>query len=159
MSGRTVSTEIHGFDLRLEGCELSFLRSGEKIIPSIMLGEAQAERLRLELAKAELWEWNQFADVRRKAEKRYGRYFRSWLLMALAAVAARGGYPSYWVSILTALMSCSVWRWARFREDQGTRVAQDERENFFPDWTYFRRRFDESPMTAVVGPYPPRGVG
>ena len=159
MSGKTVSTEIFGFDLRLEGCELELLSFGERIIPSITLTHAEAEKLSLELAKVQLWEWNQLAEVRRKAEKRYARYFRSWLVMALAVVAAHTGYPSYWLSLLAATASCVMWRWTRFQEDRGTRSAQEERSNFFPDWTYIRRRFDESPMMAVAGPYPPRGVG
>lgn len=56
--GTTVSTEIYGFDLQLEGCHLKFLRYGNAIVPPITLGEVEAEKLRLELAKAQLWEWN-----------------------------------------------------------------------------------------------------
>jgi hypothetical protein len=158
-SGTVISTEIHGLDLCLQKSDLNLLRLGENIIPPITLGEAEAERLRLELAKVRLWEWNQFAEARWKAEKRYARYFRSWLVMGLAALAAHTGYPSYWVALLIALISAIMWRWARFQEDQGTRAAQEERGTFFPDWTYFRRRFDEAPMVAVAGPDPPRGVG
>jgi hypothetical protein len=158
-SERAISTEIHGLDLCLQGCELKLVRLGENVIAPIALDQAEAERLRLELAKVQLWEWNQFAEVRRKAEKRYARYFRSWLVMGLAVLSAYSAYPRYWMALLIALISALMWRWVRFREDQGTRAAQEERGTFFPDWTYFRRRFDESPMVAVVGPYPPRGVG
>jgi len=159
MSERTLITEIYSLDLRLSGCELELLRFGKQVIPAISLSQADAEELRLELAKAQLWEWNQFAEIKQKADKRYSRYFRSWLLMAGAAVAARTGYPSCWLALLAASASFLLWWWANLRENQGTRAAQEERENYLPDWTYLRRRFDEDPMVAVSGPYPPRGVG
>jgi hypothetical protein len=159
MPERALGTEIYGLDLRLSGCELELLRFGERVIPAITLRQAEADRLGLELAMAHLWEWNQFVEIKRRAERRYTRYFRSWILMALAAVAAHTGYPGYWLSLLIALASCVLWRWTKFREDQGIRAAQEERDNFFPDWTYLRRRFDEDPMVAVGGPYPPPGIG
>jgi hypothetical protein len=159
MAEKTVSTEIYGLDFRLSGRELELLRFSEQIISPVALCETDAERLRLELAKAQLWEWNQFAEMRRKAQRRYSRYFRSWLLMAAAAVAAHTGYPSYWLSVLAASASCALWWRATFTENRATRAAQDEKENFFPDWSYLRRRFDENPMAAVVGPCPPRNVG
>jgi hypothetical protein len=158
-SGSVISTEIYGLNLCLQGADLKILKLGENIIPPIALGQHEAETLRLELAKVQLWEWNQFADVKRKAERRHVRYFRSWLVMALSALAAHGGFPSYWLALLVALISAGMWHWAKLREDRGTRAAQEERATFFPDWTYFRRRFDESPMIAVAGPFPPPGVG
>jgi hypothetical protein len=89
-----VRTEVRGLELRLDGLDLALSADGSDLIAPIPLNAEAAERLRLEMAKAQLWEWNQIEELRSRAELRYRRYLGSWLVMCLAAFSAYLGYPS-----------------------------------------------------------------
>ncbi len=62
------------------------------IVP-VSLSPEEVDRLRLEMAKAQLWEWNQLEEVKSRAVMRYRRYLGSWLVMCLAAFSAYVSYP------------------------------------------------------------------
>lgn len=136
-------TEIRGLELRLDGLDLVLSADGSDLIAPIPLNAAEAERLRIEMAKAQLWEWNQFEELRSRAELRYRRYLGSWLVMCLAAFSAYLGYPSYVLCVVFALLSIFLWWRAGFAEQQAERDAKAERNKFRPDWDYFRQRMEE----------------
>ena len=83
MSSSTIRTEIRGLDLTLDEISLSVVRSGEDLIVPLSLSPEEVERLRLEMAKAQLWEWNQLEGSNSRAVMRYRRYLGSWLVMCL----------------------------------------------------------------------------
>jgi hypothetical protein len=139
----TLRTEVRGFELRLDGAELILSADGGDVIAPIPLNVDAAERLRLEMAKAELWEWNQLEGLRARAELRYRRYLGSWLVMCLAAFSAYLGYPSYALCVVFALLSIFLWWRAGSAEQQAEREAKAERNKFRPDWDYFRQRMEE----------------
>ena len=99
MDNAAVRTEILGFQLALDGCQLMLSSAGNEFITPVSLSADDAERLRLEMAKAQLWEWNQLETAKRRAELRYRRYFGSWLVMCLAAFSAYLGYPSFYLCL------------------------------------------------------------
>lgn len=140
----SVHTEIRGFELRLDGVALVLTANDHNLITPIPLNADDADRLRLEMAKAQLWEWNQLEELRSRAELRYRRYLGSWLVMCLAAFSAYLGYPSYFLCVVFALLSIFLWWRAGSAEQQAEREAKAERNKFRPDWDYFRRRTEES---------------
>ncbi len=139
-----IRTEVHGLDLRLDGTALVLSADSGDLIAPILLGVDDADRLRLEMAKAQLWEWNQLEGLRARAELRYRRYLGSWLVMCLAAFSAYLGYPSYALCIVFALLSIFLWWRAGYEEQRAGREAQVERNKFRADWDYFRQREEES---------------
>jgi len=94
-NGSAIRTEIRGFDIQLEGSNLVLSSDGSDLIAPIRLSTEDAERLRLEMAKSQLWEWNRLEELRSRAVLRYRRYLASWLVMCVAAFSAYIGYPSY----------------------------------------------------------------
>jgi hypothetical protein len=139
-----IRTEVRGLDLRLDGTALVLSADNGDLIAPILLGVDDADRLRLEMAKAQLWEWNQLEGLRARAELRYRRYLGSWLVMCLAAFSAYLGYPSYALCIVFALLSIFLWWRAGYEEQRAEREAQVERNKFRADWDYFRHRAEES---------------
>ncbi len=144
MSSSTIRTEIQGLDISLDGTMLSISFSGNDVLAPIALNADDAERLRIEIAKAQLWEWNQLEEVRSRAELRYRRYLGSWLVMCLAAFSAYLGYPSFYLCLFFAALSIFLWWRAGFAEQQADREAQAERNKFRADWNYLRQRTEET---------------
>ncbi len=101
-SGSVIHTEVRGFDLCLDETALLLSRSGEYLTPPILLTPVDAEKLAMEMAKSQLWEWNQIEELKRKAEKRYKNYLGSWLVMCLAAFSAYVGFPGYYSACISA---------------------------------------------------------
>jgi hypothetical protein len=145
----SIRTEIRGFELSLEGSNLVLSSGGSDLIPPIRLTTDDAERLRFEIAKSQLWEWNELEDLRSRAVLRYRRYLASWLVMCLAAFSAYIGYPSYYISVFLCLLAIFLWWRAGYVEQQAAREAQAERSAFVPDWNYIRQRLEESETTPV----------
>ncbi len=148
LSGNSIRTEIRGFEVQLEGSNLVLSAGGSDLIPPIRLTTEEAERLRLEMAKAQLWEWNQLEELKSRAVMRYRRYLASWLVMCLAAFSAYIGYPSYYLSVFLCLLAIFLWWRAGYAEQQADREAQAERNVFVAEWSYIRQRLEESETTA-----------
>jgi len=143
MSGSIVRTEVRGLDLCLEDDSLGLSASGENLI-WISLPASDAERLRLEFAKVQLWEWNQLEEVKSRAELRYRRYLGSWLVMCLAAFSAYIGYPSFYLCIGLSLLSIFLWWRAGLAEQKAAEEAEAQRRAFRLDWNYIQGRQGES---------------
>src|SRR5580704_10894089 len=139
-----VGTEIRGFELHLRGADLFLLADDRDLVGPIRLDDSDAERLRIELAKAQLWEWNQLENLKSRAEMRYRRYLGSWLVMCLAAFSAYLGYPSYYLCIFLSLLSIFLWWRAAYAEREAEAEAQAQRKAFIADWSYIRERLDET---------------
>ena len=148
--GSVIRTEVRGLDLCLDGTALLLSRSGEYLAAPIPLSPEDAERLAMEMAKAQLWEWNQVDEMKRKSEKRYKNYLGSWLVMCLAAFSAYVGFPGYYLPVFLLLISILLWWRASFVERKDEQAARDERNRFIPDWSYIRQRLEES-STTVTG--------
>ncbi len=148
--GSVIRTEVRGLDLCLDQTALLLSRSGEYLTAPIVLSPADAERLAMEMAKAQLWEWNQIDELKRKAEKRYKNYLGSWLVMCLAAFSAYVGFPGYYLPVFLLLISILLWWRASFVERKDEQAAREAREQFIPDWGYIRQRLEES-NTTVIG--------
>jgi hypothetical protein len=148
--GSVIRTEVRGLDLCLDGTALLLSRSGEYLAAPIPLSPEDAERLAMEMAKAQLWEWNQVDEMKRKSEKRYKNYLGSWLVMCLAAFSAYVGFPGYYLPVFLLLISILLWWRASFVERKDEQGARDERNRFIPDWSYIRQRLEES-STTVTG--------
>lgn len=144
MSSSTIRTEIQGLNMGLEGTLLSISSFGGDLLASIALNAEEAERLRIEMAKAQLWEWNQLEEAKSRAELRYRRYLGSWLVMCLAAFSAYLGYPSFYLCLFFAALSVFLWWRAGFAEQQADREAQAERNKFRADWNYLSSRLEET---------------
>jgi len=138
-----VATEILGFHLALDGPQLVLSSGGHQLIAPVPLSVDDAERLRLEMAKAQLWEWNQLEELKARAELRYRRYLGAWLVMCLAAFSAYIGYPGYALPIIFSLLSIFLWWRAGYEEQRAERQAQAQRNAFRPDWEYIRQREEE----------------
>ena len=67
MSSNTIRTEIRGLDLTLDEISLSVSALGRRSDRAVSLSPEEVERLRLEMAKAQLWEWNQLEEVEVRA--------------------------------------------------------------------------------------------
>jgi hypothetical protein len=138
-----VRTEVRGLEVRLEGQHLVLSQDGNDLIAPIPLNPAQADRLRIEMLKAQLPEWNQLEQAKQRAELRYRRYLGSWLVMCLAAFSAYLGYPSYYLCLFFAGLAIFLWWRAGYEEQQADRAAQSKRNEFQPDWDYLRARLEE----------------
>jgi hypothetical protein len=147
-----VRTEIRGFELRLDGIALVLSSDTGDLIAPIPLNADDAERLRIEMAKAQLWEWNQLQELKSRAELRYRRYLGSWLVMCLAAFSAYLGYPSVYLCLIFAALSIFLWWRAGFAEQQAEREARAERSKFRADWSYVRRRSEETEVSIADEP-------
>ncbi len=144
MSSSTIRTEIRGLDLTLDEISLSVVRSGQDLIVPVSLSSEEIERLRLEMAKAHLWEWNQLEEAKSRAVMRYRRYLGSWLVMCVAAFSAYVSYPEYFICVFLSLLSIFLWWRAAFMERKAERDAQSLRNDFRPDWNYLQERLQES---------------
>lgn len=145
-----IRTEVSGLDLALKESSLAVLRSGENVVRPIPLAPDELERLAMEMAKAQLWEWNQLEELRKRADLRHGRYLASWLAMCAAAFAAYVSYPDYILCSVLALFSIFLWGRAAYAERRDEREAQRQRKAFRADWEYLRQRFEESDITPRV---------
>jgi hypothetical protein len=151
MSGSAIRTEIRGLDLCLDEGSLTLTTSGENVIPPIRLSPQDLERLAMEMAKAQLWEWNQMEELKSRAELRYRRYLGAWLVMCVAAFSAYLGYPSYYLCVLFALLSIFLWWRVGHVEQQARSEAETQRRAFVADWNYIRERLEESETTPASG--------
>jgi hypothetical protein len=97
----------------------------------------------MEMAKAQLWEWNQLEEAKAKGEKRYRHCLGSWLVLCLAAFSAYVGYPNYYLPMFLTALSIFIWWRGGYLEQKTDRVAQAERSRFIPDWGYFQQRTEE----------------
>lgn len=149
MNNSAIRTEIRGLELALEGSNLLLTVDGSNVVSPSPLTAEDAERLRLEMAKAQLWEWNQMEELRSRSELRYRRYLGSWLVMCLAAFSAYIGYPSPYLCIAFSLLSIFLWWRAAFMERKAAQEAQAERNKFRADWNYVRERLEEDETQPV----------
>lgn len=138
-----VATEIAGLQLVLDGEDLLLISGGSRLIEPCRLSSDNAERLRVEMAKAQLWEWNQFASSKARAELRYRRYLGSWLVLCLAAFSVYVGYPGYVLPIAFTLLSIFLWWRAGYEEQRAEREAQAQRAEFRADFAYIRQRLED----------------
>jgi hypothetical protein len=139
-----IRTEVYGLELYLNASQLVLSAGGQSLTAPIVLSSDDAERLRLEFAKAQLWEWNQFEALRSRAEKRYRNYLGSWLALCLAAFSAYIGYPSYYLPLFLCGLSIFIWWRAGYDEQKTDKAARAERNRFIPEWSYFQQRAEES---------------
>ncbi len=139
-----IRTEVYGLELHLSASQLVLSAGGQSLTAPIVLSSDDAERLRLEIAKAQLWEWNQFEALKSRAEKRYRNYLGSWLALCLAAFSAYIGYPSYYPPVFLSALSIFIWWRAGYEEQKADRAAKAERKRFVPDWSFFQQRAEES---------------
>ena len=143
IANTVVRTEIHGVELRLNDTELSLWSNESDVFAAMLLSPEAADRLRLEMFKAQLPEWNEIEAAKSRAEQRYRRYLGAWLVMCLAAFSAYLGYPSYVLCLLLAGLSIFLWWRAGYEEQQADRAAQAERNKFRAEWSYLRTRLEE----------------
>lgn len=136
-------SEILDFELELNGSNIGLSSGGTPLISPIALSPQEAERLRLEMAKAQLREWNQFESQKARAELRNRRYLAAWLVMCLAAFSAYIGYPDFYLPIFFLLISVFLWWRAGYEEQRAEREAQAQRNEFRPEWEYIRQRLEE----------------
>lgn len=139
-----IRTEVYGFELHLSAAsQLVLAAGGESLTAPIVLSSDDAERLRLEMAKAQLLEWNQLEYLKTSADQRRRRYLASWLVLCLGAFTAYIGYPSYYVPLFLTALSVFLWWRAGYEEQKQDKAAQAERNRFVPDWSYFQQRAEE----------------
>jgi len=139
-----IQTEVHGLELQLADSQLVLSAGGESLTTSIVLSSEDAERVRMEMSKAQLWEWNQIEALKAKADKRYRNYLGSWLVLCLAAFSAYLGYPSYYLPLFLSALSIFIWWRTGYEERKTDKAAQAERSRFIPEWSYFQQRAEES---------------
>src|ERR1700691_537265 len=121
MSSTTIRTEIRGLDLTLDEISLSISRGGEDVVAPITLGPQEVERLRLEMAKSLLPEWNQLEEMKAQARMRYRRYLGPWLGLCAAAFSAYVSYPEYFLCVFLLVLSIFLWWRAGYMERQAER--------------------------------------
>jgi hypothetical protein len=143
LENRAIDTEILNLQVVLDESGLLLSSQGSPLIRPVALSPEDAERLRLEMAKAQLREWNQFEGQKARAELRYRRYLAAWLVMCLAAFSVYVGYPDFYLPIFFLLLSVFLWWRAGYEEQRAEREAQVRRDEFRPDWEYIRRRLEE----------------
>jgi hypothetical protein len=144
MPSTTIRTEIRGLDLTLDEISLSISSTGQDLVAPITLSPEEVERLRLEMAKRLLPEWNQLEEMKAQATMRYRRYLGAWLVMCAAAFSAYVSYPEYFLCVFLLLLSIFLWWRAAYMERQSEREAQAIRSAFRPDWSYLQERLQES---------------
>jgi hypothetical protein len=139
-----VRTEVYGLKLHLADSQLVLAVGGKSLTAPIVLSTDDAERLRMEMAKGQLWEWNQLEELKSKAEKRYRNYLGSWLVLCMAAFSAYIGYPGYYLPLFLSALSIFIWWRAGYEEQKTDKAAGAERKRFVPEWSYFQQRAEES---------------
>jgi hypothetical protein len=144
-----VGSEVRGLQLRLEGLNLVLSSDAGDFAASLPLAADDAERLRMEMAKAQLPEWNLLEEAKSQAELRSRRHLGSWLVMCVAAFSAYLGYPNYELCLFFAALSIALWWWAGYAEKQAESTAQAERSKFRAEWSYLRQRLEEPDGAAV----------
>lgn len=144
MSSNTIRTEVRGLDVTLDEISLTISRAGEDLIVPVTLSPEEVGRLRLEMAKALLPEWNQLEDIKKRGTERNRRYLASWLVMCVAAFTAFVSYPQYVPCLLLSVLSLFLWWRAGFMDQKAEREAQAARNAFRPDWFYVQERLLES---------------
>jgi len=144
-SAIAIRTEVYGLDVCLGSSVLALTREGEPVIAPIVLSSADAEKLRLEMAKTQLWEWNLLEELKARSERRYKHYLGSWLVLCLAAFSAYIGYPGYYLPLFLTLLSIFVWWRSGYEERKADRATREERKRFVADWSYFQQRAEEAP--------------
>ena len=99
-----IRTEILGLEIQLADSQLLLTSDGKSLMAPIVLNTDDAERLRMELAKAQLWEWNQLEALKAKSGKAVS------VLPRLMAGAVPGGFQRvYRISqLLPATVSVGV---------------------------------------------------
>jgi len=137
-------TEVRDLELCLDGEVLTLANAGEDIIAAIPLSAEDAERLRVQMAKAQLWEWNQLEELQSRNVLRSRRYLASWLVMCLAAFSAYLSYPSFYLPLFLAALSIVLWWRAGVMEQKAAQEARAERNSFKPEWEYLRQRLEET---------------
>ena len=143
--GRSIlRTEVRDLELCLDGEVLTLANAGEDIIAAIPLSAEDAERLRVQMAKAQLWEWNQLEELQSRNVLRSRRYLASWLVMCLAAFSAYLSYPSFYLPLFLAALSIVLWWRAGVMEQKAAQEARAERNSFKPEWEYLRQRLEET---------------
>jgi hypothetical protein len=142
-----IRTEVHGLEVQLADATLLLAAGGASLMAPIVLNTDDAERLRMELAKAQLWEWNQLEALKTKMEKRYRYHLGSWLVLCLAAFSAYIGYPGYYLPLFLSALSIFIWWTAGHEEQKTDKAARAERNNYIPQWSYFQQRAEESITT------------
>ena len=153
--GSVIRTEVRGLDLCLDETTLLLSRSGEYLTAPIALSPADAEKLAMEMAKAQLWEWNQIDELKRKADKRYKNYLGSWLVMCLAAFSAYVGFPGYYLPVFPAADFDSAVVAGQLCGAAGRTGGPRREKTFIPDWSYIRQRLEESSTTVIGNSSPP----
>ena len=143
MDNSTIATEIWGLNLVFDGHNLWLQSNQSEVSAPCSLSEDHAERIRVELAKAQLWEWNRFEQMKYRAELRYRRYLGSWLVMCVAALSAYLGYPGYVLPVFFLALSVLLWWRAGYEEQRAEREAEAQRSEFRPEWDYIRERLEE----------------
>ncbi len=143
MPTTTIRTEVRGLDLSLEEDFLVLSHSGEDVIAAVPLNPETADRLRLEMAKALLPEWNQLEESKKRAAGRYRHYLASWLAMCIAAFTAYVSYPQYVLCLLLSLFSLFLWWRTGYLEKKSEREARAQRNAFRADWFYLQGRLQE----------------
>ena len=143
-SAIAIRTEVYGLELSLSASQLVLSAGGQSLTAPIVLSSEDAERLRLEFAKAQLWEWNRIEELKSRAEKRYRHHLGSWLVLCLAAFSAYIGYPGYYLPLFLSGLSVFIWWRAGYEEQKAERAAQAERNRFVSEWSYFQQRAEES---------------
>jgi hypothetical protein len=139
-----LQTEVRGLELSLHNAELHLSANGQDVIAPVTLSAEDAERLRLEMAKSQLFEWNRLQELQDRARLRYRRYLGSWLVLALAAFSAYVSYPSYMLCVLLLAGSMFLWWRAAREERRAEHEDQSLRNEFRPDWDYIRERLEET---------------
>ena len=148
MDNDSIATEIYGLEVILDGETLVLQSNSNRLHAPCSMTAEDADRLRLEFAKAQLWEWNQLHEMKSRAEIRYRRYLGSWLVMCLAAFSAYLGYPGYVLPIFFIALSVLLWWRAGYEEQRREREAQAQRSDFRPDREYIRERLGEAEIES-----------
>ena len=146
----TIRTEVYGLEICLGDAVMALTRDGEPVTTPILLSDVDMARLRLEMAKTQLWEWNRFEDLKLRTERRYKRHLGAWLVLCLAAFTAYIGYPSYFLPLVLTALSIFIWWRAGYVERQVERAAQKQRQEFVPDWTYLTHRLEEADRDSAA---------
>jgi Flp pilus assembly protein TadB len=143
-----IGTEVSGLELSLAASMLALSQSGRPVVPLLALAPEDADRLRMEMTKAQWWEWNRIEQLRSRAEKRSRQYLASWLVLCLAAFSAYVGYPGYILPIVLTLISVFLWWRTDLLDRQAEQVAQQQRSAFVHDWSYLNERLEAPEMTS-----------
>ena len=144
MSASTIRSEVRGLDVILDESSLGIAQAGEFLAGPVTLAPDEADRLRLEMAKAQLWEWNQLEELKARAELRHRRSLAAWLVMCLAAFSVYVGYPDFYLPTFLALTSLFLWWRAGHLDQRAEQEARDERSRFQANWDYIQQRLEES---------------